>query len=151
MTKDERLKLRSNEIGTKHVRKLRKYSDNFLLIFNFFLKSNRLDLLTFCGSHTIIEFDINAPSAKECFRLYEDGFFKNKPIITKHPNILKSVLIGKKAWGLWVKEWTEGISECSFTKYEILNEFSSRDITIPESFLDDFNNVLYKKENEIYI
>lgn len=33
------------------------------------------------------------PDCKEGFRLYEDGFFKNKVIYSRHPNILKSVIM----------------------------------------------------------
>jgi len=54
-------------------------------------------------------------------------------------------LIGKKSWGLWLNEWTDGIVEGTFTKYEILEEFSKNGIVIPESLLTDFNNRLWKK------
>ena len=63
-----------------------------------------------------------------------------KPIYSKHPNILRSVIIGKKSWGLWLNQWSEGINEWSFTKEEILNEFKIRNIKIPDSFLKDFEN-----------
>ena len=77
-----------------------------------------------CGMIKPIEDFYNGSSlCKECFRLYEDGFYKDKPIITRHPNILRSVLIGKKGWGLWVKEFSEGIVEWSFTKEKFLNLF----------------------------
>lgn len=45
---------------------------------------------------------------------------------------------------MWVQEWTDGIVECTFTKGEILSQFE--DIEIPESFLNDFENVLNKKK-----
>jgi len=54
-------------------------------------------------------------------------------------------LIGKKSWGLHVKMWSEGISEGSFTKYELLDEFKRVNIIIPESLLLDFNNQIVKK------
>lgn len=117
-------------------------------MFIFFFLLNKRGLIDFCGTSTIIHFDINGLDCKECFRLHEDGFYKGgKPIITRHPNILKSVLIGKKGWGLWVDQWSEGIVDWSFTKDEILNEFSIRGIEIPDSFLKEFNNLIDKKKN----
>ena len=116
-------------------------------MFSFFFRVNRSGIITFCGSIIEVEFDPNGVSGKECFRLYEDGFYKNgKPIITRHPNIVKSVLIGKKGWGLWLDQWTDGICEWSFTKEEMLGEFENVNIEIPESFLKDFNNTLEKKK-----
>jgi hypothetical protein len=41
--------------------------------------------------------------------------------------------------------WSEGISEGSFTKYELLDEFKRVNIIIPESLLLDFNNQIVKK------
>ncbi len=105
-------------------------------MFSFFLKINRTGLIEFCGSSTKVYFDVNGYSCKECFRLYEDGFYKGgKPIITKHPNILKSVLIGKKGIGLWFDQWTDGIVDWTFTKEEIFEEFEKLNIDIPESFI----------------
>ncbi len=46
---------------------------------------------------------------------------------------------------LWLNQWTDGIAEGVFTKYEILDEFTQRGITIPEPLLNDFNNRLWKK------
>ena len=116
-------------------------------MFIFFFQVNRRGLITFCGSIIEVEFDPNEVSGKECFRLYEDGYYKGgKTIITRHPNIVKSVLIGKKGWGLWVDQWTEGIVDWTFTKEELLNEFVKVDIEIPESFLKDFENTIEKKK-----
>lgn len=56
---------------------------------------------------------------------------------------MRSVIISKKSWGLWVNEWTDGIIEGSFTKHEILNEFDG--ITIPENLLKEFNNRMRQK------
>lgn len=118
-------------------------------MFSFFLKVNRTGLIEFCGTPTEVHFDVNGYSSKECFRLYEDGFYKNgKPIITKHPNILKSVLIGKKGWGLWLDQWTDGIVDWSFTKEEIFDEFNKLNIEIPESFIKDFNNTIERKKRK---
>lgn len=55
-------------------------------------------------------------------------------------------MIGKKSWGLWVDQWSDGIVEGSFLIEEILEEFSSRNIEIPESFLLDFKNRIQKKK-----
>lgn len=103
-------------------------------------------MITFCGSHTEVIFDVNGISGKEVFKNYEDGkYSKGKSqIITKHPNIATSVLIGKKGWGLWVKEWSMGIREGTFTKKEIFDEFEKRRIIIPENFLQEFYNKIYK-------
>jgi hypothetical protein len=54
-------------------------------------------------------------------------------------------LIGKKSWGLHVKMWSEGISEGTFTKYELLQQFTDNNIKIPESLLNDFNNWVWKE------
>lgn len=150
----ERIEKRKLEIGTKHDRKLKKYSNNFNKMFEFFFLINRLSIIDFCGSDIKIIYNTNGKDCKECFRLYEDGFYKDKDIITRHPNILKSVLIGKKGWGLWVNEWSEGIVEWSFTKEEILNEFKLRNIEIPESFLLEFEKMILKKKlirNDLYL
>jgi len=76
---------------------------------------------------------------------FENGYYKDKEIITRHPRIVKSVIVGKKSWGLWVGEWTDGIIEGSFSKQEILNEFGVRNIDIPENLLKDFNNRIRQK------
>jgi hypothetical protein len=124
-------------------------------MFFFFFSLNRTRLIDFCGSPTVIIYDKDGPDCKEGFRLYEDGFYRGgKPIVSRHPNILKSVLISKKGWGLWVKEWTDGIVEWSFTEEEIFNEFKKRNINIPDPFLIEFRNLLHKKKtkrNEEYL
>jgi hypothetical protein len=78
--------------------------------------------------------------------MFEDGqYSKGKKLLkTRHPNILKYVIEGKKGWGLWLNEWSLGISECDFTKEEILNEFEIKNIIIPKSFLIDFENRIHK-------
>lgn len=62
-----------------------------------------------------------------------------------HPNLLKGVIVGKKSWGLWLSEWTDGIISGEFTEKEILNEFKNKNIKIPESLMLDWNNVIIKK------
>lgn len=109
------------------------------------MKVNRTGLITFCGSNVEVQFDIDGPSGKETFKFFEDGKYSKTSIIkTKHPNIVKSVITGKKGWGLWRKQWSEGIREGSFLKQDIFDEFSSRGIIIPESFLQEFLNSIYK-------
>jgi hypothetical protein len=77
--------------------------------------------------------------------MYDDGQFKFIDPYSKHPNILKAVITGKKSWGLWVDQWTDGITEWCFTREEILKEFSDRNIKIPDSFLKDFDNTIERK------
>lgn len=117
-------------------------------MFTFFLLINKTGLITFCGSNVEdrnkIVFDPNGDDVKYCFRKFENGQYKEGvPIVTRHPNILKSVLIGKRGWGLFVNEWSLGIAEGSFLKREILEEFSSRKIDIPRSLFIDFENRIY--------
>lgn len=144
----KRIEERKIEIGSKHRRKLKKYSNNFNIIFTFFFNLYHKDIITFCGSKHDIIFDINGLDVKECFRLWEDGFYKNgkNKIVTRHPNILNSVLIGKKGWGLWVDEWSNGIVEWSFTEEEIMDVFHSRNLEIPQSLLREFQNKIDNKK-----
>jgi len=114
-------------------------------MFEFFLKSYRSGLLTFCGSKVDVEFDSNGNEGKYCFRQYENGEMKTGNLKSRHPNILKGLVIGKKSFGLWVDQYTDGINEWTFTKEEIFEEFHKRNIKIPEPFLRDFNNVLERK------
>jgi len=131
---------------------LRKYSDGFNEKFNFFLKSYRTGLLTFCGEDVQVQFDSNGVSCKEGFRLYDDGHFKHGKVIkSRHPNILRSVIIGKKSWGLHVRMWSQGIADWCFTKDELLVQFSEKCIKIPDSFLLDFDNQIKKFKEKRYI
>lgn len=101
-----------------------------------------------------VEFDLNSDEGKFCYRKFENGEIKIHNLKSCHPNILKGVVIGKKSWGLWLDQWTDGIVECSFTKDEVLNQFKEKNIKIPESFLLDFDNTLLRKKikrNEIEI
>jgi len=63
---------------------------------------------------------------------------------------LKSVIIGKKSWGLYLNMWAEGIADWCFTEEEILKEFEERGIRIPESFLLDFKNRINKMKEKRY-
>lgn len=94
-----------------------------------------------------MKFDVNGDEGKYCFRKLENGQYKGEIPVTRHPNILRSVMIGKKSWGLHVDMWSDGIVEWTFTLEEILEEFSSRNIEIPEPFLLDFKNRIQKKKD----
>lgn len=96
--------------------------------------------------YTPVEGDTEEVCGREGFRRFDDGFYKNKKIVSRHPNILRGVIIGKKSWGLWVDQWSDGISECSFTLDEIVSQFKQCDITIPDKLFVDFENrILHKK------
>jgi hypothetical protein len=114
-------------------------------MFKFFLESYRKGLLTFCGEDVQVDFDLNGDDGKITFKKFDNGEFKFKEIVSCHPNIVKGVIVGKKSWGLWSNEWTDGISEGLFTKKEILDEFVKRNIEIPEPFMIDFENKLFDK------
>lgn len=117
-------------------------------MFTFFLEIYRKGICTFCGSIVNVDFDVNEIEGKFAFRKFENGEYKlGKIPVTRHPNILKAAIIGKKGWGLWVNEWSDGICDWSFTLDEILKEFSDLNITIPESFLQDFKNRIEKKKS----
>ena len=114
-------------------------------MFTFFLKSYRYKILDFCGSYVDVDFNINSEDGKFIFRSYDNGDFKFKTITSRHSNIVKGVITGKKSWGLWLSEWTDGICEGSFSKREILQQFEDCNIKIPECLLNDFENTLYRK------
>ena len=114
-------------------------------MFTFFFKSYRSQILDFCGSIVEVEYDPEGPDCKECFRLFDDGEYKQKKITSRHPNIVKGVIIGKKSWGLWKNEWCDGIVEGSFRKKDILEEFEKLKITIPEPLYLDFENTIERK------
>ena len=139
-------------------RRLNKFSQGFNDIFNFFLLSYRAGIITFSGSEDFkVIYDPLGPIAKLCFKnfdngeytiKYENGNKSTKPIVTSQPNVLYAVIKGKKSWGLWIKEWASGIGEWCFTEEEILNEFISRNIEIPNSLLKDFQFVISKEKNK---
>ena len=109
----------------------------------------RTNLITFCGSKVNVEFDPNGVDGKTCFNDHENGLYKQGRMMkTRHPNIVKGVLISKKGWGLWVSEWSDGISEGSFSRNEILGEFESRKIVLPESFLKELDDSIIRKLNK---
>lgn len=122
-------------------------------MFEFYLKVYRTGIITFCGDKITIDFDVNGSDAKFGFREFDNGRFKGINPITRHPNILKAIILGKKGWGLWVSQWSDGIVDWSFTKEEILKEFQIRDIIIPDSLMLEWDKLIKKKKeirNEIY-
>lgn len=66
-------------------------------------------------------------------------------LTSRHSNILKGVVIGKKSWGLFSNEWTNGINEWCFTREEILGKFEKYNIKIPNSLLKEFDNMIQRK------
>lgn len=142
----DKIELCKSTKGSQNHRKLQKYSNNFNEIFYFFLKSYRSGILTFCGYNVKVNFDISGPDCKFGFRLYENGDINIHELKSKHSNILKSVIIGKKSFGLWINEWSDGIVEGSFTEDEILKLFIDKNIKIPDSLLLDFHNRIDKKK-----
>ena len=140
---------RKRVIGSRNDRKKNKHSDRFNEIFSFFLRSYRCGVLTFCGVNVEVLFDKSGEDAKNCFKKYENGFLKDE-LKSKHSNVFRAVVIGKKAWGLYLKEWTDGITDLLFTKREFFEEFEKFEIKIPKSLLVDFENVLDRKFREKY-
>lgn len=149
-TRNERLTRISKQMGTRHQRKLRRYSNGFNEVFNFFLMSYRHGILTFTGSLIEIKYNKDSQDSKESFRMFEDGQFKGKTIETRHPNILFAVISGKKSWGLWVDQWTDGIVDFTFTKQEILSQFEEKGIKIPFPFMKEFDNMVWRKKLKLY-
>ena len=117
-------------------------------MFDFFLKSSRSGILEFCGSGINVESNSNSPDSKFCFRKYENGH--SDWYITRHPNILYHVVRGKKSFGLWVKQWSEGIAECSFTKEDIIQEFTDKNIVIPKGLMKSFDDSIWKEKQKRY-
>lgn len=113
--------------------------------------SHRKGILDFCGSNVTVQFDINGPEGKFGFRMFDNGEMKIHNLVSRQPNILRSVIIGKKSWGLWVNEFSDGIVEGCFTKKEIINEFIKHGITIPEHLYIDFENRIYQKMKKKFL
>lgn len=126
-------------------RKLKKYSNNFNKMFEFYFRITRTGLITFCGDIVKVDFDVNGSDGKFSFREYDNGRFKNTIPVSRHPNILKSVLIGKKGWGLLIRNWSEGIGSGLFTKFEFFELMKEYNIQIPDSFIIEFNNAVSKE------
>jgi hypothetical protein len=116
-------------------------------MFRFFIQSHRKGILTFSGTYVNeIKFDPNGPDSIYCIRKFENGDYKNKPIITKHPLTVYKFIKGKKSWGLWVQQWSDGIVDWTFKIEEIESLFIENNIDIPESLWKDFLNVIEQKK-----
>jgi hypothetical protein len=140
----QRIEERKKVIKSKKDRRMMKYSENYNEMFNFFLKGYRSGLLSFCGSKVDVKYNPLSEDGKFSFRMFDNGQFKYKDIETLHPNILKGVITGKKAWGLWKSEFAMGIAECNFTKDEIVSEFTDKGIKIPDVFMKEFDNEILR-------
>lgn len=142
----DRIEKRKEQVGSRRHRKLKRYSDGFNEMFSFFYLVSRTGLIEFCGSKIEVEYDPEGKEAKLVFREFENGLYgQGKKIITRHPNVLRHVLMGKRGWGLWRQLWSEGIGEGLFTKHEILEEFEVRKISWPEPMLTEFENNIWKE------
>jgi hypothetical protein len=113
------------------------------------LLSYRYGILDFCGSDVKTSGNLTCQDGKFCFRKFDNGEYSkeeiyNTGIPTRQPNVLKSIIVGKKSWGLHVKMWSEGISECLFTLDEIKENFIKFGLIIPESLLLDLENTIRK-------
>lgn len=145
MERHQRIQQKAAEVGSRHHRKLGKFSQGFNENFMFFFLLSRRGLIDFCGERILVEHDVDGPGAKMCFKHFEDGKYSMGRVITsRHPNVMRHVLMGKKGFGLWVREWSGGISEGSFKKQDILDEFATRGISIPDCFMQEFENAIYK-------
>ncbi len=145
-----------NELTRSERRRLRHVADEkFLKIFRFFYKSYKYSIVNFTGSKDIkTTLNRNAHNAKLCFITFNNGEYSHKEMFitgipTKQPLLLKAAIMGKKGWGLWMQEWTDGVAEWNFTEEEILKQFSILDIIIPEVLYLDFKNTWRKKRNII--
>jgi hypothetical protein len=135
-------------LGTRHTRKLKRYSDNFNRSFLFFVQLYRKDIVRFCGKKVEVFRNEQADEARFVFREYDDGKYKpslQRKMETRQPNLLNAAIVGKAGWGLWVDQWSDGIVEGSFTIREILDIFKERGVVVPESFLTEFYNVIHRK------
>jgi hypothetical protein len=137
--------LKRQQNGSRKHKHLKNYSDSFNKMFTFFLQSYRSKILDFCGVDVNVTFDINGSNGKFCFRLYDNGEQKLNDLKSKHSNIVQGVIVGKKSWGLFLNEWTDGIAEGSFSSKEIFQQFDDNNIKIPDSLYADFYNRLNKK------
>ena len=106
--------------------------------------------MDFCGTEVKTRYNPSSQEGKFCFKSFENGVYSKEQvhqgIETRHPNILRGVIIGKKSWGLWKNEWSDGISDGLFSLDEILNEFKQYNIEIPDSLMTDFINTINRKK-----
>lgn len=135
-------------LGTRHTRKLKRFSENFNRSFFFFVQLYRKDIVRFCGKKVDVFRNDDGYEARFIFREYDDGKYAThlqRRMETRHPNLLRAAIIAKAGWGLWVNEWSDGVVEGSFTKYEILQIFEEKGVIVPEHFLNEFHNAVTRK------
>lgn len=155
LTRHERIMLRKAQGSrSRHARKLTRYTPVFEEMFKFFLDSYRGGLLNFAGVdvNTVQKYD--GYSAKEAFKRYDTGDFNEETPASRQSNILRSVIIAKKSFGLHVRMWSEGIADGDFTIQEILDVFNDHKIKMPNSLLTGFENEVLKRKtvkNEAYL
>jgi len=94
-----------------------KYSKANERDFKFYFKNRQV--FDFCGTlnatHQPI-FDINGVDGKEAFFSIENNG-KNKP--TKHPNLLRALLLSKASVNFNIKMWAEGRADGTLPKIEM--------------------------------
>lgn len=108
----------------------------------------RTGILDFCGT----EIRTRSNNTHKCVRLsvisFDNGEYSkdevHEGIQTRHSNLLRCYIIGKKSWGLWLNQWAEGVSEWLFTKDEIFKQFEDNGITVPKCLMLDFDNRVRK-------
>lgn len=121
-------------------------AERFTQYYDFFKKSYNTGIIDFTGTLPIkIIYSPLADSARRCFLRFNNGEYPKEVILEtgiqcSEPEELASVIMGKKGWGLWLKEWGSGIGEFLFEESEILDQFYTNDIQIPEKLLTDFRN-----------
>ena len=152
MPKGERLKTISRSLGSRHDRKLKKYSEGFNENFKFFFLLSRRGLIDFCGERiNILPSSDRTMTSKHCFKLFEDGRYgREKVIECNHPNIMRHVMMGKKGWSLWCNQWSEGVGQGLLRKEEILEIFHEKEVHIPDCFMLQFENTIRKEKLKYY-
>lgn len=153
LTKQERIELRKKEIGgDRRERKREVHTDKFNKMFKFFFLIIRKGICDFCGSDVGKDYhfiqEVNGVSAKTAFKISDTGTVENYTIKTRHPNILKVVIKGKRGWGLWKTQFAMGVADNTFTKKEILDYFSELKIDIPKPYLIEFENEVWNLRDE---
>jgi hypothetical protein len=114
-------------------------------MFGFYYLLSRKGLVTFCGSEIKVEYRKGSSDSKVSFKEYDNGLYRKTGVpVTSQPNVLRHVLMGKRGWGLWCDEWSKGIGEGLFTKFEIYEMFKERGIELPESIEREFNNLIWE-------
>lgn len=85
---------------------MKKYSKSFERDWDFYFKNK--EKFNFCGEDVIVKKHCNGASAKEAFFLLDS---KGIEIETYEPDLLKSIIICKKAINLQIKMWVDGFAD----------------------------------------